>query len=480
MFLALASALLLAACAPVGPDFQRPQPAAPAAYTGESLSDLGGEGQQLVPGANPSADWWQEFHSAELDQAMQRALTGNRNLAAARASLLQAHEAVTAAAGVEYPQLDLDAGVGRDKYGAQFGGPVVFPPFTYYSVGPSVSYLLDYTGGERRAVEQQRALEENQRYQLQAAYLSLTGNVARQALASAAAAAQIEAVQDLLAEDRKNVELVQTAFEAGSETRVDLLAAQSQLANDETLLPPLRQQLAVARHALSVLAGQAPADWAPPEFSLEQMQLPQQLPLSLPSELAHRRPDILAAEASLHAATAAEGVAVSKLYPQITLSASVGQQSTSLSHIFESSSTAWGLAAGLSAPIFDGGTLRAQRRGAHAATQAAAASYEQTVVESFGQVADVLTALDHDAEQLEAQKNALDSAEASLKLTRESYAAGNVGVLNVLDAERQQQKARLGYVQAVAQRYQDTVALYLALGGSPLNDASSPAGGSNS
>jgi NodT family efflux transporter outer membrane factor (OMF) lipoprotein len=469
-FLAPASALLLAACAPVGPDFQRPQPAAPAAYTGESLPDLGGEGQRLVPGTNPSADWWQEFHSEDLDQAMEHALAGNRSLAAARASLRQAHEAVTAQAGAEYPQVDLDAGVGRDKYGAQFSGPIVFPPFTYYSVGPSVSYLLDYTGGERRAVEQQRALEENQRYQLQAAYLSLTGNVARQAVASAAASAQIEAVQALLDEDRKNVELVHTAFEAGAETRVSLLAAQSQLANDETLLPPLRQQLAVARHALSVLAGEAPAAWTPPGFSLEQMQLPQQLPLSLPSELAHRRPDILAAEAKLHAATAAEGVAVSQLYPQITLSASVSQQSSSLSHLFESSNTAWGLAAGLTAPVFDGGTLRAERRGAHAATQAATASYEQTVVESFGQVADVLTALDHDAEQLAAQQNAVDSAEANLNLTRESYAAGNVGVLQVLDAERQEQKAKLGYVQAMGQRYQDTVALYLALGGSPIAD----------
>ncbi len=463
--IALAAALL-AACT-VGPDYQRPQAPDTKAYASEPLASLqDSSGQQLAPGQNPAADWWSGFHSAELDATMRQAMAGNHSLAAAQATLAQAREAVNASAGALYPQVGLDAGAGRQKYGAQFSGAQVFPAFTYYSVGPSVSYLLDYTGGQRRAVEQQQAQADYQAFQLQAATLSLTGNVAQQALAIASARAQIAAVQELLDEDRKNLSLVQTAFAAGSVTRVDVLSAQSQLANDQTLLPPLRQQLSVARHALSILAGKAPADWVPPDFELDQLQLPQSLPLSLPSELAHRRPDILAAEAQLHAATAAVGVATSNLYPQINLTASVGQQSTSLSHMFDASSTAWGLAAGLTAPLFDGGTLRAQRRGAQDTARAALASYQQTVLQSFGQVADVLTALDHDAEQLTAQKNALDSAEANLDLTRQSYGVGNVGVLQVLDAERQYQQARLGYVRAQAQRYQDTAQLYLALGGS--------------
>lgn len=462
--LAAGGALLLGACT-VGPDYRRPDTPAPAVYTGESLDSLQHSEQQLAAGQSPAADWWSLFASPELDATMRQALAGNHSLAAAQATLAQAHEVVTADAGALLPQLDLNAGLGRQKYGAQFSGPQYFPPFSYFAVGPSVSYLLDYTGGQHRSVEQQQALAEYQAFQLQAAYLSLTGNVAQQALAAASAQAQIDAVEALLDEDRNNLRLVQNAFDAGSVTRVDLLSAQSQLANDQTLLPPLRQRLSVARHALAILVGRTPADWSPPPFSLAQLRLPQDLPLSLPSELVHHRPDILAAEAQLHAATAAVGVATSRLYPQITLTASVGQQSTDLSHLLDAASTTWGLAAGLTAPAFDGGTRRAQRRGAQDAMQAALASYQQTVLQSFGQVADTLTALDHDAEQLSAQRNALDSADANLQLTRQSYSAGNTGVLQVLDAERQYQQARLGYVRAQAQRYQDTVQLFLALGG---------------
>lgn len=462
---AAAAAVLLAACT-VGPDFRRPAPPADSAYTNESLEHLGqGGGQQLVAGDNPSAQWWAGFGSPDLDRTMELALAGNRSLASAQASLAQAQEAASAAGGALYPQLSGSAGAGREKYGAQFSGSQLFPPFSYFSVGPSVSYVLDYNGGQRRAIEQQQALAQAQAYQLQAAYLAVTGNVAQQALSIASLRAQIGAVGQLLEEDRRNVALTQTAFDAGTVSRIDLLAAQSQLANDQTLLPPLRQQLSVARHALALLAGRTPAAWSAPDFELDALRLPQQLPLSLPSELAHRRPDILAAEARVHAAVANVGIATARLYPQLTLTASVSQQSTQLSQLFEQSANAWGLAAGLTGPIFDGGTLRAERRGAQDAAKAALADYEQAVLAAFGQVADVLTALDHDAEQLAAQQKALDTAAANLDLTRQSYQVGNSGVLQVLDAERLYQQARLGYVRAQAQRYQDTAQLYLALGG---------------
>jgi NodT family efflux transporter outer membrane factor (OMF) lipoprotein len=477
--LALASLFGVLSGCTVGPDFRRPDTTGPDTYTRESLHNLAAGGQQLVAGGSPAALWWSVFDSNALDATMRQALAGNRTLAAARASLAQAQEAVNASAGALYPQVSLDSGTGRGKYGAQFGGSLIFPPFTYYAVGPSVSYLFDYTGGQRRAVEEKQALADYERYQLQAAYLTLTGNVAREALAMASARAQLDALETLLAEDRQNLTLVQSAFEAGSVTRVDVLSAESQLANDRTLLPPLRQQLSVARHALSILAGRAPADWQPPEFKLSELRLPQELPLSLPSELAHHRPDILAAESQLHAATAAIGVATAALYPQIILTASVGQQSTQLSQLFDHASTSWGLAAGLTAPLFDGGTLRAQRRQAQDELEAAQANYEQAVLQSFGQVADVLTALDHDAEELSAQKNALDSASANLNLTRESYKVGNVGVLQVLDAERQYQQAQLGFVRVQAQRHLDTVQLFLALGGNaPGPDAVSLASAS--
>jgi NodT family efflux transporter outer membrane factor (OMF) lipoprotein len=462
------AAALLAACT-VGPDFQRPAAPADTTYTSEALDHLGQSGgQRLVSGTNPSADWWTGFGSPELDRTMRQALAGNRSLAAAQANLAQAQEAVSAAGGALYPQLSGSAGAGRQKYGAQFSGSQLIPPFTYFAVGPSVSYVLDYNGGQRRAIEQQQALAEAQAFQSQAAYLGVTGNVMQQALSIASLRAQVAAIEQLLEEDRKNVALTQTAFDTGSVSRIDLLSAQSQLANDQTLLPPLRQQLSVARHALAILAGRTPAAFATPDFDLDQLRLPQQLPLSLPSELAHRRPDILAAEARVHATVANVGVATARLYPQLTLTASVSQQSTQLSQLFEKSANAWGLAAGLSGPIFDGGTLRAERRGAEAAARAAVADYEQAVLNAFAQVADVLTALDHDSEQLAAQQKALDTAAANLDLTRQSYQVGNSGVLQVLDAERLYQQARLGYVRAQAQRYQDTAQLYLALGGAPL------------
>lgn len=243
------------------------------------------------------------------------------------------------------------------------------------------------------------------------------------------------------------------------------MSAESQLASDTTLLPPLRQQLSEARHALSIIMGQFPANEAPAEFDLSKVTLPHDLPVSLPSELVHNRPDILASEAQLHAATAAVGVATSNLYPHIVLSGSLTMQSTILRRLFEGQNNAYNGIGSLTAPLFDGGTLRAEKRAAVDAVQASAANYQQTVLAAFGQVADSLEALDHDAEQLDAQAHAQSAARENVDLTRKSYNEGNVGVLQVLDAERLYQNARLGYVRAQAQRYMDTVQLFLALGG---------------
>ena len=249
-------------------------------------------------------------------------------------------------------------------------------------------------------------------------------------------------------------------------SRVDIVSATSQLASDATVLPPLRQELSVARNALAIVLGQPPASVELPDFDLANVQLPRRLPLSLPSELAHRRPDILAAEAQLHAATAAVGVADANLYPHINLTAAAGQQATDVARLFDRASTVWSLAGALVAPILDGGTLRAEQRAAVDAMRASAANYEQTVLIAFGQVADSLQALDHGAEQLDAQRRAEDAARDNLDLTRKSYNEGNVGILQVLDAERVYQRARLGFERARAQRYLDTAQLFLALGGS--------------
>src|SRR3984957_3695894 len=285
------------------------------------------------------------------------------------------------------------------------------------------------------------------------------------ALAIASARAQISTLETILGQDRDNLKLVQTAFDDGSVARIDVVSAQSQIANDMALLPPLRQELTKAHHALSVVLGQPPANELPADVDLAQITLPRELPVSLPSGLAHRRPDILAAEAQLHAATSAVGVAESNLYPKIQLTATLGQQAVKAGQLFDSADTAWSVLSGLTAPLFDGGTLRAEKRAAVDAMHAAAATYQQTVLEAFGQVADMLEALNHDAEQLNAQVQAQQAAQSTLELARASYAEGNTGVLQVLDAERSYQQARLGYVRAVAQRYLDTVQLFLALGG---------------
>ena len=465
----------LAGCA-VGPDFRRPDAPHEDRYTAvTSENGNTAEGRQrLVPGVAIAGDWWSLFRSDALDALARRALARNRTLAEANATLAQMQELAYAQAGALYPQVGLTAGMGGQKYGAQFlGTQPKPPPFKYFAIGPTVSYALDYTGGVARSVEQRFALTEYQRQQAGAAYLAVTGSAVMLALRIASLSAQIDTAEAILASDRENLKLVQVAFDAGSVSRLDVVSAQSQLANDATRLPPLQQAQAVATHALAVAIGDTPADANLPRLDLARIALPDAIPIGIPSELAHRRPDILAAEAQLHAATAALGVANANLYPHITLTASTGQQATDFAHLFDRASNVWSLAAQLVAPIFDGGTLRTEQRAAADAVRASAARYEQTVLAAFAQAADALEALDHDAEALEAQSRARDAAQSNLDLTRASYREGNVGVLQVLDAQRQYQQAQLGYVVASAQRYADTAQLLLALGGNaPFTDGS--------
>ncbi|HEX5459216.1 MAG TPA: efflux transporter outer membrane subunit [Steroidobacteraceae bacterium] len=478
----LAAAALLCACT-VGPNFHRPAAQSAAAYrpAGES-APVGGAAaaaerlapaadayrQKILLGAPATSEWWALFHSPQLDELMRRAMADNRNLAAAKDTLAQARELVAAQSGQLYPQVSLLASTGRQKYGAQFLGTFAVAPFTYEAIGASVHYALDYAGGTARSVEEQKALAQYERSEVQAAGLTLTGDVASEAVLIAATRGQIRAAAELLSEDRDNVRLVRTAFVNGSVSKLDVLTAQSQLASDQTLLPPLYQQLAMARHALAVLLGHPPADWSQPDLELADIRLPRELPVSVPSQLVRRRPDILAAEAQLHAATAAVGVATANLYPQIALTATLGQQALTPAKLFDTSSAAWSLIAGLTQPLFDGGTLRAERRASLDALHASAERYQQVVLDSFGQVADLLDALDHDAELVAAQAKARDTSQASLELARQSYQAGNSGLLQVLDAQRLRQRAELGFLDAQSRQYLDTIQLLLAVGGAPL------------
>jgi NodT family efflux transporter outer membrane factor (OMF) lipoprotein len=462
-------AALLAGCT-VGPDFTRPAEPQDNSYTATpidlAVSDKRETEQRLALGQKISGDWWELLRSPKLTGVLQQAIADNKNLIAAKATLAQAQEAVNQAAGGKYPQVNLAGGVSRQKPNlAAQGINQTSPIFNLYTIGPNLTLPLDLFGGITRQVEQQQAMAEFEEHQLNAAYLTLTGNAVNQAVQIASARAQIKAVESIIADDERNLKSIRTQLAVQEATRIDLESARSQLASDRTLLPPLRQQLSVARHALSVLVGKAPAEWSPPDFDLAEFALPQDLPVSLPSQLVRQRPDVLAAEAQLHSASAAIGVATAQLYPNITLSASFTQEALTTGPLFAGASSLWSIASQVTAPIFHGGSLEAQKHGAEDAFEATLATYQQTVLQSFGQVADALQALAHDAELVAGQHEALDSAQASADLTRDSYDAGNANVLQVLDAQRLLEQARLGYVRATAQRYQDTAQLFIAMGG---------------
>jgi NodT family efflux transporter outer membrane factor (OMF) lipoprotein len=463
----LAMLAWLSACA-VGPDFVPPSPPQVNQYTrpqtpAKLTPGQGEPGQQLAIGKSIAAKWWELYRSPQLNQVVAQAVNASPSLTAARATLAQVQQTLLQARGDYYPAFDINAAAQRQSTSTAKGTSST--PYNLYSVGAKVSYAPDVFGGTRRRVEQAVALVENQHYQLAAAYLTLTGNTVTQAINIATVREQIHAAQEIIADDEKNLRLVQLKFKAGKAARRDVLAAESQLASDRVQLPPLKQQLNTAQHALSVLVGKMPGLWLPPDFDLTEFTLPTELPLSVPSKLVRQRPDILAAEAQLHASSAAIGIAASQLYPSLQLSGTLGVESLSSANLFQSSNQFWNLVASLTAPIFHGGALKAQKQAALYAFQASAATYQHTVLSAFAQVADVLRALAHDAELVGAEKTALDTSLASLKLQRLSYAAGKSDLLQLLDAERAYQQARLGYARAQAQRYQDTAQLFVAMGG---------------
>ena len=465
-----AAAAGLGGCA-VGPAFHRPTVPAGEHYRprGEQVrgehAAVGAYREHAALGAGASGPWWQLFRSPQLDALVRTALADNHDVAAAQAALQQSREGVTVGAAGRAAHIRFNAGAGRQKYGAEFLGPDAFAPFSYIAGGVSVAYQLDYLGEVRRSVEEARAAEQYQRSELAATRLMLSGQVVAEALDIATVRAEIRAVRNLLREDRVNLKLVRASVAAGSVPRLDVLTAQTQLASDATLLPPLYQRLSVARHALAVLLGRTPAAWRRPDLELSEIRLPSQVPVALPSRLLKRRPDILAAEAQLRAATAAVGIATAKLYPQITLSATLSEEALRPQHLFDASSLAWSLISGLTAPLYEGGKLHAERRAALDALHERAELYQQVVISAFGQVADALDALRHDAQLRAAEHRALALSRWRVHLERASYQAGNSGLLPVLDAQRQRERAQLGLLAAEHRQYLDTITLMLAAGG---------------
>lgn len=467
-------ALALSGCV-VGPDFHRPAPPSTSAYlpASETSGAKGQPGDSVATSGQTPIRWWAAYGSPVLDKLVDRAIANNRSLAASNATLARSVAELAAARGTALPQLDVNSRVEREQinlsaFGVKSGklpGLASNPEFNLYSIGGGVSYDLDLFGGRRRRIEQAGALAEAQLRQVQAAHLSIAGRVVVQTITIAAIRSRISAAQALITEDQRNVDLTDRRRRGGEGTMVQVLNAQSQLAADQASLPALHQSLGEAQHLLATLVGVAPADFNAPDLDLDDLKLPTNIPVSLPSELVHRRPDILQAEADLHAATAAIGVATARLYPDITLGATLTQGRPSAGNLFKGAFRGYDIFAGLTAPIFNGGTLKAERRAAIDDAHAASAVYEDTVLNAFAQVADLLQALAHDQQTIEAQRQALAVTGSSLALSRRSFEVGNSGVFEILDAERIHQRSLSGLVEARAQQYLDSARLFVATAG---------------
>lgn len=475
---------LLSGCA-VGPNFQTPAAPVVQQYTAGTpvtatvaSAGAGGIAQRFDPAMDIPAQWWTLFHSPQLDALVREALANSPLMAQAKATLRQASETLSGQTGAtRYPQIDLQLGNTRQQIDtAALGIPNVpqAGPFTLYNAAVDVSYTVDAFGANTRMLEGLQAQVQNQADELQAVRLTLAANVVTAAIRQASLRIQIVSSEQMLQLQRQQLDIMEQRFAAGGIARRDLKNQRTLVAQSEAALPALRQQLAQVSHQLAVYLGKAPAQVDLQPLDLNTLTLPATLPLSLPSALARQRPDIRAAEATLHQASAQVGVATANLYPKLTISGSVGAEQTRISEIANSLNV-WSIGIKLMQPLFHGGELRAKKRSAIAAYDAAAAGYQQTVLQALQQVADSLRALENDARALQARTQAAENAADSLTITQRQYQAGGVSHLGLLDAERQRMQTDLDRTVAQAARFTDTAALLQALGGGWWN--ASDAGG---
>ena len=463
-------ALGVCGCA-VGPNFKRPAapPVTHYSTSADPTETVAAEGvvQRFTPGAQVTADWWRLFGSIGLDAVIAEALAKNPTVAAAEDSLRQSQDSLRSGYGIFYPQIAAEADATRQRFNALKIGDVVPAStiFNLFTLGASVSYALDVWGGERRMIEGLRAQVDLQRATEEAAYVSLAANICNTVIARAAYRAEVDATSELIALQREQVHIGEVQAEAGTVPYANVLLLRSQLDAYEATIPQLQVKLAQSEDLLATLAGELPAGWHAPQIALSELTLPADLPVSLPSDLVRQRPDILVAEAAAHAASANVGVATAAMLPSITLSADYAANSVTTNQLFAANGRSWSVGADLTAPLFQGGTLWYHRKAAIDSYQQAMHLYRQTVLNAFAQVADTLQALAYDAATLRAQKEALASASEALHLVQTTYAAGLSTYLEVLIADTQYHQAKINELQAVAVRYQDTVALYVALGG---------------
>ena len=472
-FLTAASfAALLTGCA-VGPDYERPAGPADASYdnapspSATTKADVhGGDVQTFSAGADVPGEWWTLFRSPALDSLIRQALASNPDLKAADAALRQARELAAADHGALLPSVDATGNQQRERLSAaQTGIPGYAPIYNLTTAQVTVSYNVDVFGGTRRTIEASEAAAEYQRWQREAQVLTLTANVVATALQEASLRAQIAATQQIIDAETHQLDVIKRQFDLGGASKNDILSQESLLAQNRAALPALQRQLDQQRHLLATLVGNSPSQGSGAAFELDKLSLPTDLPLTLPVKLVEQRPDIQAAQATLHQASALVGVAVANRYPKLNLSADIGSAAIDGAKFFTDGSSFWSIGAGLTAPIFHGDTLEHQQNAAEAALDQAAAQYQSTVLNALRNVADTLRALQTDAEALARQVDAENAAAASLDLAKQRYEYGAISYLTLLDAERTEAQTHINLIQAQAARFTDTAALLQALGG---------------
>ena len=473
--LAAACVVVLASGCMVGPDFKQPPAPDVKGYTAKPLplTASGAEGvkgsgaQHLNIGADIPGQWWTMFHSPQLNALVVEAIKSNPDLEAAKATLRQAHETYLADFGELFPQLDASFSATRQKSSsALFGSPGgAANIYTLYNAQLKVSYALDIFGGARRAIEQQKATIDYQRFELEGAYLTLTANVANAVNQVALRRTQIQLTEDNITSQQKIVDILRRQLRFGGASQAAVQLQLSQLAQLQAQLPTLRKQLAQQEDLLAVLTGRFPSELKPLDLDVSQFSLPPELPISLPSRLVEQRPDIRAAQAQLHEASAAIGVATAAQLPQITISGDIGSVAAHPQDLFSPGGGIWSIGGNLLQPLFDGGRLLHQKRAAVAAYDRAAAQYRSTVLKAFQDVADTLRAIGADSDDLRAQLAAERAAKKSYDIAQAQLKIGSISYPTLLQSELTYQSTRSAVVVAKVARLGDTIALYQALGG---------------
>jgi len=478
-----ASALLLTAGCAVGPRFKKPAAPDVGSYTPAQITTTsstsnvaGGEEQHLVDGQDIPGEWWTLFHSKALNDLIERSLKANPDLKAAQAALLVARENVLAQRGAYYPTVNGGFSASRAKSSAEISPVTNTSALNYslYTPQVSVSYVPDVFGLNRRTVESLQAQEQQARFALAATHITLSSNVAAAAIQEAQLRGQIDATHELITINTNMLQILRDQYAKGYASQLDVAAQESQLAQVTATLPPLLKQLARQRDLLAVLSGGFPDKDLVEKFELSSLQLPQELPLSLPSQLVEQRPDVRQAEENLHSASAQIGIARANRLPSFALTADAGSMAVVLGHLFSGGTGFWDVGAGVTQPIFEGGTLMHRERAARAAYTQASEQYRSTVLTAFQNVADTLNALQQDADGLKSAAAAKDAASVTLDLTKKQLEAGYANYLALLSAEQAYQQALINLVQAQSNRYADTAALFQALGGGWWNRTDVP------